>query len=134
MSDYLNGVASFSELLSTTQVRCLSFVRADNPDVHLAELMDSLSMEKFIKEARTSFDFVVVDNPPVGILSDGKIIAAYADVNLFVLRMGFSTGKDLSSINRTAEEETIPNMAVVLNDVHLWRGAYKKNGYFRDEP
>lgn len=133
LSDYLKGGASFAEILSPTQVRCLSFVRADNPDVHLAELMDSPPMERFIKEARMSFDHIVVDNPPVGILSDGKIIAAYADANLFVLRMGFSTSKDLSAINRTAEEETIPNMVAVLNDIPRRRGADKKNGYFKDE-
>ncbi|MBN9383788.1 MAG: AAA family ATPase [Chitinophagaceae bacterium] len=132
LSDYLNGVASFGEIVSTTQVKCLSFVRAVKPDIHLAELMDTPPMERFIKEARASFDYIVVDNSPVGILSEGKVIASYAEVNLFVLKMGFSTVKELSDINRTAEEETIPNMAVVLNDIPHRRGAEKKSGYFTE--
>jgi len=92
--------------------------------------MDAPPMEKFIKEARASFDFIVVDNPPVGILSDARIIASYAAVNLFVLRMGVSTNKELAAINKVAEEETIPNMVVVINDAPSARN--KKAGYFTE--
>jgi len=134
LSDYLMGTASFAELLSPTQVRCLSFIRTNKPDVHLAELMDAPPMEKFIKEARASFDYIVVDNPPVGILTDARIIASYAAINLFVLRMGVSTKKELAAINKTAEEETIPNMIVALNDVPRPARADKKAGYFQNEP
>ena len=132
LSDYLGGTASFKEILAVTQVQGLSFIRAGKPDTHLAELMDSPAMENFIKEARAAFDFIVVDNPPIGILSDAKIIASYAAVNLFVLRMGVSTTKELSNINRTAEEETIKNMIVALNDVPTHKGKDKKTGYFKE--
>jgi capsular exopolysaccharide synthesis family protein len=130
LSDYLVGKASFADILSATKVKGLSFAKAAKQDVHMAELMDSPQMEKFIKEARASFDFIVADNPPVGILSDARAIASYADANLFVLRMGVSTNKELSFINRTAEEESIRNMIVVLNDVSA--GPDKKSGYFNE--
>jgi len=131
-SDYLSGTASLQDILSTTKVRCLSFIRAGNPDVHLAELLESQVMERFIKEARASFDYIVVDNPPIGILSDAKIIASHAAINLFVLRIGVSTRKELAAINKTAEEETIPNMIVALNDVPRRARADKKAGYFTE--
>lgn len=134
LSDHLNGQASLADIVSSTQVKCLFFIKAGKQDVRLAELMDSSRMEKFIKEARASFDVIVVDNPPMGILSDAKIIAAHAAMNLFVLRMGFSTRKELSDINHTAEEETVPNMIVVLNDVDRRGRAGKKTSYFQNEP
>lgn len=132
LSDYLTGAVSFGEIVSNTQVRCLSFIKASKPDIHLAELMDAPPMEKFVKEARASFDYIVVDNPPVGILSDARIIASYAAVNLFVLRIGVSTKKELTDINKTAEEETIPNMIVVLNDAPRRTRPDKKAGYFAE--
>ena len=132
LSEYLNGTFSFKEILSATQTAGLSFVKAGNPDVRLAELMDSPQMEEFMKQARASFDFVVIDNAPIGILSDAKTIASFADVNLFVLRIGFSTKKELSYINRTAEEETIRNMIVVLNDIPIRTRLNKKSGYFNE--
>jgi hypothetical protein len=49
-----------------------------------------------------------------------------------VLRIGYSTVKELSYINNTAEEETVRNMIVVLNDTPISRKKGKKTGYFKD--
>jgi capsular exopolysaccharide synthesis family protein len=134
LTDYLEGTASFPELLSLTEVPGLSFVRASQLDYNLSELMDTPEMEKFIEEARAAFDFIIVDNPPISILSDARMIAAHADINLFVLRLGYSTVKELSFINTTAEEETVKKMIVVLNDTPASRKKGKKAGYFKDYP
>jgi tyrosine-protein kinase Etk/Wzc len=132
LTDYLEGAASFGELLTPTEVPGLCFIRASQPDSHLSELMDTPAMEKFIREARASFGFIIVDNPPVSILSDARIMATYADINLFVLRIGYSTVKELSFINHTAEEETVKNIIVVLNDTPPSRKKIKKAAYFKD--
>jgi len=59
-------------------------------------------------------------------------MATYADINLFVLRLGYSTVRELSFINRTAEEDTVKNMIVVLNDTPPTRKKLKKAAYFKD--
>ncbi len=89
-------------------------------------------MEQFIREARAAFGFIIVDNPPISMLSDARIMAAFADINLFVLRIGNSTVKELSFINKTAEEETVKNMIVVLNDTPPTPQKIKKAAYFKD--
>jgi capsular exopolysaccharide synthesis family protein len=132
LTDYLEGTAAFGELLTPTEVPGLCFIRASQPDSHLSELMDTPAMEKFIREARAAYGFIIVDNPPISILSDARIMAAYADINLFVLRIGYSTVKELSFINNTAEEDTVKNMIVVLNDTPPSRKKMKKAAYFKD--
>jgi tyrosine-protein kinase Etk/Wzc len=132
LTQYLEGTASFSELLTPTEIPGLSFIRASQPDSHLSELMDTPTMEKFIREARASFGFIILDNPPISILSDARIMATYADINLFVLRIGYSTVKELSFINNTAEEDTVKNMIVVLNDTPPSGKKIKKAAYFKD--
>lgn len=132
LTNYLDGTATFRDLLSPTTIPGLSFIRAGQPDSQLSELMDTPAMEKFLKEARTAFDFIVIDNAPISIFSDARTMAAYADINLFVLRIGYSTVKELSYINNAAEEETVRNMIVVLNDTPVSRKKGKKTGYFKD--
>jgi tyrosine-protein kinase Etk/Wzc len=132
LTSYLDGTATFRDLLSATTIPGLSFIRSGRPDSQLSELMDTPAMEKFLKEARTAFDFIVVDNPPVSIFSDARTMASYADINLFVLRIGYSTTKELSYVNNAAEEETIKNMIAVLNDTPVSRKKGKKTGYFKD--
>ena len=132
LTDYLEGNAPLREILTKTDIPGLSFIRAGQQESHLSELMDSPLMEGFIKEARAAFDFIIVDNPPISILSDARTMAAYADINLFVLRIGYSTVKELSYINNAAEEETVRNMIVVLNDTPGGRKKGKKTVYFND--
>jgi tyrosine-protein kinase Etk/Wzc len=131
LADYLGGTTSFQQLLSPTEIPGLSFICAGRPEQLLSELMDTPLMQQFMKEAKSSFDFIVIDNPPISILSDARTLATYADINLFVLRIGQSTVKELSYINTTAEEETVRNMIVVLNDVPT-RKKTKHTIYFND--
>jgi capsular exopolysaccharide synthesis family protein len=132
LTEYLEGTATFRELLTATEVPGLSYIRASEPDSPLSELMDTPNMEKFVREARASFGFIVVDTPPISILSDARIMATYADINLFVLRIGYSTVKELSFVNQTAEEDTVKNMIAVLNDTPATHKKHKKAAYFKD--
>ncbi|HEV3413538.1 MAG TPA: GNVR domain-containing protein [Puia sp.] len=132
LTEYLEGTATFSELLTSTEIPGLSFIRGSQPETPLSELMDTPNMEKFVREARAAFGFIIVDTPPISILSDARIMANYADINLFVLRIGYSTIKELSFINQTAEEETVKNMITVLNDTPPTRKKLKKALYFKD--
>jgi tyrosine-protein kinase Etk/Wzc len=132
LTNYLEGTASLRDLLSSTSVPGLSFVRAGRPESHLSEQMDTPAMEAFVQQVRSEFDFIVVDNPPISILSDARTMASHADINLFVLRIGHSTVKQLAYVNNTAEEDTIRNMIVVLNDIPVSRKKRKKSGYFKD--
>ena len=45
-------------------------------------------MRHIVEEAREAFDFVIVDTPPVGLLSDASLIAAAVDGTLFVVKAG----------------------------------------------
>ena len=132
LTGYLEGTATFRELLTGTEVPGLSYIRASEPDSPLSELMDTPNMEKFIREARAAFGFIIIDTPPISILSDARIMATYADINLFVLRIGYSTVKELSFVNQTAEEDTVKNMIVVLNDTPPTHKKLKKAAYFKD--
>jgi tyrosine-protein kinase Etk/Wzc len=132
LTDYLEGTAAFGELLTPTEVPGLCFIRASQPDSNLSEAMDTPAMDQFIREARAAYGFIVIDNPPISLLSDARITAAFADINLFVLRIGNSTVRELSFINKTAEEETVKNMIVVLNDTPPSRKKIKKAAYFKD--
>jgi uncharacterized protein involved in exopolysaccharide biosynthesis/Mrp family chromosome partitioning ATPase len=127
---YLTGEASVKEILFESKVKGLSLTKASISNMRMAELLDTPQMIQFINEVRGLFDFVLIDNLPIGIFSDARNMASYADINLFVLRMGFSTTKELTFINKLTDEETIRDMIVVLNDVLLDTGTKNKKGNF----
>jgi Mrp family chromosome partitioning ATPase len=72
-----------------------------------------------MKEARENFDYIILDNPPVSFVTDGILIGRHADVNLFLLREGYSHREQIKFINNLVEKKTINKIALVLNDVKV---------------
>jgi Mrp family chromosome partitioning ATPase len=52
--------------------------------------LTSERMRRIVQEAASRFDWVVIDTPPVGFLSDAKLLVAMVDVAIFVVRAGKS--------------------------------------------
>lgn len=131
LSDYLSGEKHFDDVVLSTKVRGLSFVSAGLKPLYPSEMLNNGPLEKFIMEAKDRFDYIVIDNAPVNIVSDAMIISPYADVNLFVLRMKRSTRDELDFINKTAHEGVIKHMVVALNDASYEN--QKGYGYYNED-
>jgi capsular exopolysaccharide synthesis family protein len=66
----------------------LTLLTAGRPDPDPMGGLTSGRMRRVIEEARTRFDWVIVDTPPVGLLPDAKLLAEMADVALLVVQAG----------------------------------------------
>ncbi len=43
-------------------------------------------MDELFTYLRANFDVIIIDSAPVGLVSDSKILAKYADATLYVVR------------------------------------------------
>jgi len=79
-------------------------------------------MRRLITEARNSFDWVIVDTPPVGLLPDANLLASMADGAILVVRAE-ATPYDLvqRAIDALGRDRIL---GVVLNRAHETDGAY----------
>lgn len=84
---------------------------APNP----AELLMDERLDELISELRLRYDYIVVDNVPVGIIADAEIANRIADLTVFVVRAGKLDRRQLPDIERLYEEKKLNNMALVLN-------------------
>lgn len=66
----------------------LTLLTAGHPTSDPMAVLASDRMRRLIDEARESFDWVVVDTPPVGLLADANLLAEIADGALLVVRAG----------------------------------------------
>ena len=91
-----------------------------------------------MQEAKAKFDYIILDSPPISLVTDGIITGRHADVNLFVLRFRYSSREQIKFINEHEMKKTLPNVALVLNDAikeNFGSGNYysKRNkGYYGD--
>jgi hypothetical protein len=75
-------------------------------------------MESLVKNlADNMYDYVVIDNAPMELISTAKTIASIAHINLFTVKMRYSTNAQIDMINKTFDEGVIKNIVVCLNAV-----------------
>lgn len=119
LSDFLAGKALLSDILRMDPKSGMNFVSAGTRALYPAELLASARMDAFIDEARGSFDLIIVDTPPVGVVADALVMSSRADATIMVLRHG-KTDRRTFSMAMSRMLEAGANMAgVVLSHVDL---------------
>ncbi|MFN8694195.1 MAG: GumC family protein [Holosporales bacterium] len=120
MADYLNDAASISDILNKEETTGLHYIGTkSNVNVPQAAL-SSNSMKNLLEYARSNYDLVILDMPPLMAVSDAIILAPFVDNVLFAIRYNSTPRKvvknALQSLKRTA-----PNAEVlgVLTQVDL---------------
>jgi capsular exopolysaccharide synthesis family protein len=78
----------------------LTLLTAGRPDPDPMHSLISERMKRVVEEARAKFDWVVLDTPPVGLLTDANLLAAMVDTALLVVRAGVAP---YSYVERAAE-------------------------------
>ena len=87
LNEALTGKAD--RKVSVIQVsRHLSLLPAGTPDPDPMATLTSDRMRRLITEAASAFDWVIMDTPPIGILTDAKLLGSMVDGALLVVRAG----------------------------------------------
>lgn len=115
LSSYLSNQAELSEITFDTEVENLTFIPAGPVPPNPSELLYSDKMKALLELLTKSYDFVIVDSAPVGLVSDAIPLIRMADVNLFVIRSGASRYQAASVPERLSKEFNLSNIAIILN-------------------
>ncbi|MGZ2371901.1 polysaccharide biosynthesis tyrosine autokinase [Ancylomarina sp. YFZ004] len=132
LSTYLIGNDSINEVITATKIENLSIVNAGPIPPNPSELLSGVEFGQFINEAKKQFDYIVLDNAPVSLVTDGIIIGKHADANLVVFRQGYSHKNQIKIINQIAEKEDTSKVGIILNDAvynGFGYGNYGSYGY-----
>lgn len=132
---YLSGYLDKQELVKPSEIHPnLSVITAGSVPPNPNELLAKPALDELINDARSEYDFIIVDTAPVGMVSDGFLLNRIADVNLYVTRAGVTPKKYVEDADRYFHENRLKKMYFILNSVNLngasYRyGLYKRYGY-----
>lgn len=119
MSTYLSGNCKYEEIIKKTQIKNLFYAPSGPIPPNPAELIETEQMKKFIERAKKEFDYIIIDTPPVAIVTDTLLLAPYVDVNLFIVRQRYTSRNTLDMIDQLYNHGELKNMAIVINDISL---------------
>jgi capsular exopolysaccharide synthesis family protein len=126
ISTILIGRHNIEECLQNTDVENLQFITSGPIPPNPGEIIVSDKYKKFIDELRQTYEFIIIDTPPIGIVTDAMISYQMADYPLYVTRAGVSPKAFIEHINDFAETSKLNNLSIVLNGVE---GGVNSYGY-----
>lgn len=91
------------------------------------ELISREQLDHAIALLREHYDYVVVDTPPVGLVSDTLSAARVADMTIMVCRADYSPRNNFQLINALHHDNKMPKITLVLNGIDLKK---RKYGYY----
>ena len=97
-----------------------------------AELLIDEKRKEFFNDLKQRFDYIIIDTPPVGLVTDALILKEESDLNLYVVRQGYSKTEYLDRINDLYVSEKMPNMSILINEVD--KGRSYNYGYYEEKP
>ncbi|HQQ82603.1 MAG TPA: capsular biosynthesis protein, partial [Cyclobacteriaceae bacterium] len=83
-----------------------------------AELLLTSRFDEFMKEAKSRYDFVLIDTPPLALVTDAFVMTKYADHTVFVMRQNYTPKAFVRSINDYYSSGKFKNISILLNDIY----------------
>ena len=119
MSTYLSGNCKYEEIIMKTRVDNLFYTPSGPIPPNPAELIETAQMKCFMERAKEEFDYIIIDTPPVAIVTDAILLARYVDVNLFIVRQRYTSRNTIEMIEHLNNRGELKNMAIIINDINL---------------
>jgi tyrosine-protein kinase Etk/Wzc len=88
-----------------------------------AEILMSSRTSKLFDELKTRFDYIIIDSPPIGIVTDAQLLSSYADLCIFVVRQNYTLKSQLNIVKELAKNSRMKKLSILVNDID------HKNGY-----
>ena len=82
-----------------------------------ADLLLSNRVEELMTEARSHYDYIIVDTAPLMVVSDTRLITDHADQIIYVTRAGFTETKVLDFPLKLHKDGSLKRLAFIVNDV-----------------
>lgn len=129
LSSYLVGKSDKEEIIMPTQYENLYIVPSGPIPPNPAELLLKDKMEEFLKYLENDFEVVLMDTPPIGLVSETMDLLRFSDVNLYIVRQDYTHKKYLLMVNDLYANDQIRDFYAVFNGLRSGGDIYDFGGY-----
>lgn len=115
LSEILAGLTTEINLRET-DTECLKILTAGQIPPNPAELLSTERMDTLLEYVSTYFDYVIIDTPPVNIVTDATVLAEKVTGYVFVTQSGKNHIRDLTDAVHQLEDMNANIVGFILND------------------
>ncbi len=133
LTHYLAGRCEEEQVIYSSNITGLDIVPAGKEVINSLPLLNSTAFGNLMSHLRSSYDFILVDAPPVGLIVDAAMIASSCDGTIFTITSEKVSRREVKSALQQIEKSGCAVLGVVLNkvsmDTHKSRRYYYKSYY-----
>jgi capsular exopolysaccharide synthesis family protein len=129
VSSYLAGRGTQEDVIRSTGYDHLDIALCGEVPPNASELLLKEEVDDLVQYGRDHYDYVALDTPPAGVISDAIGLMPKADLNLFILNTRSSRKQELRFIEGLVEKHELHSVGLVLNGVRERRLSYYYDRY-----
>jgi capsular exopolysaccharide synthesis family protein len=115
VSNYLVKDATLNEIIKPSGIENLDLILSGPVPPNPSELILTARAGDMLEELRKTYDYIILDTPPLGLVSDAMEISKHADATLYVVRQGYTKKGMLDIINDKYIKQELGNVSLLFN-------------------
>ncbi|WNJ19768.1 polysaccharide biosynthesis tyrosine autokinase [Pontibacter sp. G13] len=122
LTNYLLTHTPIEDIIQESRIKNLDIIPSGMLPPNPSESLQSPKLVELVQELRNRYDIVIVDTPPMGLVSDFLVISKVTDLNLLVIRNNYSKLEFVKEAAKMVEEGSVGKLFAVFNDVDYGSG------------
>lgn len=129
-SNCLIGQGKPSDFIQSTIVHPKFDILTSGPiPPNPSELLSNGRLPLLLAELRKEYDYILIDSPPYGLVTDSSLIAEHVDATLYLIRYNYTLVDHLKRIGELQRAKRFSNLSVIFNGVNYGAGYGYGYGY-----
>lgn len=117
LSQYLSNLATLDEVIQTSHVENLFFISGGAVPPNPSELLLKPAMAEMLATLKSKFDFIILDTPPLGLVTDAFVLAPLVNHTLFVVRQDYTPREVLQALEEYYAGGKMNKISILFNDL-----------------
>ncbi len=133
VSDILSGMTLLKNVVQKTKYNNLYVLTLGTLAPNPAELLAGVQMEELLKTLEVEYDYIIIDTPPVNVVSDALSLVKLANGVVIVVRERSTSHPNIVSAIEKFRFTEATILGFVINGVAIYQGNKSKSQYYYNQ-
>ena len=136
ISTILINQHSIEDCIKHSEKNNFDYITAGPVPPNPSEIIICEEKDKLLDTLKKQYDYIIIDTPPIGIVTDAMDNIQKADYPIYVIKANSSKRYFINNINNLYKNKNLTNLSVILNGIRLQASNMKYGygyGYYDDD-
>jgi tyrosine-protein kinase Etk/Wzc len=124
LSNYLSKNCTIDDIIYTSESINFDLILSGPVPPNPSELVASPLTIQLFSHLKQRYDIIIIDSPPLGIVSDALLIYPHCDISLLVVRYNYTSLEVFENVVIDLNARNIKKVNIILNDVSMPKSKY----------